>query len=283
LVAGTYTLSVNASGYHNASHDLIFSDSGVVLDFYLSPIPPSTHQLSGFVYVQGTTDPIEGAKVQVGEYSTVTDASGHYSVRLAAGSYVLLVNASGYQIDSHDLTFYNSDVVLDFYLIPIPRGTHQLSPIEIAAIAGTLVAVGGGVAWAMTRLFGGRRAVAPDAAKTAPQDLHKLTESPTELHKITESPTEFHKLTESPTEFHKLTESPTELHKITESPTEFHKLTESPTELHKITESPTEFHKLTESPTELHKITESPRPTEQTTQSLSKDQLSESIAKKKRR
>ncbi|MCJ7464441.1 MAG: carboxypeptidase-like regulatory domain-containing protein, partial [Thermoplasmata archaeon] len=33
LVAGTYTLSVNASGYRNASHDLILSDSGVVLDF----------------------------------------------------------------------------------------------------------------------------------------------------------------------------------------------------------------------------------------------------------
>ena len=303
LVAGTYTLSANASGYRNASHDLTLSDSGVVLDFYLSPIPPSTHQLSGFVYVQGTTDPIEGAGVQVGEYSAVTDASGHYSVRLAAGSYVLLVNASGYQIDSHDLTLYNSDVVLSFYLIPIPRGTHQLSPVEIAAIAGTLVAVGGGVAWAMTRVFGGRRAVAPDAAKTAPQELHKITESPTEYHKITEfptdyhkiteSPTELHKITESPTEYHKITESPTELHKITESPTEYHKITESPTELHKITESPTDYHKITESPQELHKITESPQElhkitespqtTGQTTQSADKDQLSESIAKKRRR
>ena len=303
LVAGTYTLSANASGYRNASHDLTLSDSGVVLDFYLSPIPPSTHQLSGFVYVQGTTDPIEGAGVQVGEYSAVTDASGHYSVRLAAGSYVLLVNASGYQIDSHDLTLYNSDVVLSFYLIPIPRGTHQLSPVEIAAIAGTLVAVGGGVAWAMTRVFGGRRAVAPDAAKTAPQELHKITESPTEYHKITEfptdyhkiteSPTELHKITESPTEYHKITESPTELHKITESPTEYHKITESPTELHKITESPTDYHKITESPQELHKITESPQElhkitespqtTGQTTQSAVKDRLSESIAKKRRR
>jgi hypothetical protein len=293
LVAGTYTLSVNASGYRNASHDLIFSDSGVVLDFYLSPIPPSTHQLSGFVYVQGTTDPIEGAEVQVGEYSAVTDASGHYSVRLAAGSYVLLVNASGYQIDSHDLTLYNSDVVLNFYLIPIPRGAHQLSPVEIAAIAGMLVAVGGGVAWAMTRVFGGRRAVAPDVAKTAPQDLHKITESPTEYHKITESPTDYHKITESPTELHKITESPTEYHKITESPTDYHKITESPTELHKITESPTDYHNITESPTELHKITESPQElhkitespqtTGQTTQSADKDQLSESIAKKRRR
>ena len=313
LVAGTYTLSVNASGYRNASHDMTLSDSGVVLDFYLSPIPPSTHQLSGFVYVQGTTDPIEGAEVQVGEYSAVTDASGHYSVRLAAGSYVLLVNASGYQIDSHDLTLYNSDVVLDFYLIPIPRGTNQLSPVEFAAIAVTLVAVGGAVACAMTRVFGGRRAVAPDVAKTAPQDLHKITESPTEYHKITESPTEYHKITESPTDYHKITESPTEYHKITESPTDYHKITESPTELHKITESPTDYHKITESPTELHKITESPTdyhkitesPTElhkitespqelhkitespqttgQTTQSADKDQLSESIAKKRRR
>jgi hypothetical protein len=214
-------------------------------------------------------------------------------VRLAAGSYVLLVNASGYQIDSHDLTLYNSDVVLNFYLIPIPRGAHQLSPVEIAAIAGMLVAVGGGVAWAMTRVFGGRRAVAPDVAKTAPQDLHKITESPTEYHKITESPTDYHKITESPTELHKITESPTEYHKITESPTDYHKITESPTELHKITESPTDYHNITESPTELHKITESPQElhkitespqtTGQTTQSADKDQLSESIAKKRRR
>jgi hypothetical protein len=283
LVAGTYTLSVNASGYHNASHDLILSDSGVVLDFYLSPIPPSTHQLSGFVYVQGTTDPIEGAKVQVGEYSPVTDASGHYSVRLAAGSYALLVNASGYHIDSHDLTFYNSDVVLDFYLIPIPSGAQRLSLVEIAAIAGILVAVGGGVTWAISRVFGGRRSVAPDVAKTAPQDLPKITESPTQFPKITESPTQFPKITESPTQFPKITESPTQFPKVTESPTQFPKITESPTEFHKITESPTDYHKITESPTELHKITESPRPTEQTTQSLSKDQLSESIAKKKRR
>jgi len=303
LVAGTYTLSVNASGYRNASHDLTLSDSGVVLDFYLSPISPDTYQLSGFVYVQGTTDPIEGASVQVGSRSIVTGSDGHYSVRLAAGRYVLLVNASGYQIDSHELTFYNSDVVLDFYLIPIPRGTDQLSPVEFAAIAVTLVAVGGAVAWAMTRVFGGRRAVAPDVAKTAPQDFHKITESPTEYHKITESPTDYHKITESPTEYHKITESPTdyhkitesptELHKITESPTDYHKITESPTELHKITESPTDYHKITESPTELHKITESPqelhkitespRTTGQTAQSVDKDQLSESIAKKRRR
>jgi len=313
LVAGTYTLSANASGYRNASHDMTLSDSGAVLDFYLSPIPPSIHELSGFVYVQGTTNPIEGAKVQVGESTAVTDADGHYSVRLAAGSYVLLVNASGYHIDSHDLTFSNSDVILDFYLVPIPRGTHQLSSVEIAAIVGTLLAVGGGIGWAMDRAFGTRRAVAPDVAKTTPQDLHKISESPTEYHKITESPTDYHKITEMPTELHKITESPTELHKITESPTDYHKITESPTEfhkitesptdyhkitespavLHKITESPTEYHKITESPTELHKITESPQElhkiaespqtTGQTAQSAVKDQLSESIAKKRRR
>jgi len=283
LVAGTYTLSVNASGYQNATHDLTFSDSGIVLDFYLSPIRPGTYQLSGFVYVQGTTDPIEGASVQIGSRSVVTGSDGRYSVRLAAGSYVLLVNASGYQIDSHELTFYNSDVVLDFYLIPIPHGVHQLSQVEFAAIAGTLLAVGGGVAWAATKVYGGRRAVAPDVARAAPQDLHKITESPKDYHKITESPTELHKITESPTEYHKMTESPTELHKITESPTEYHKITESPAELHKITESPQELHKITESPQELHKITESPQTTGQTTQSADKDQLSESIAKKRRR
>jgi hypothetical protein len=303
LVAGTYTLSVNASGYQNASHDLTLSDSGVALDFYLSPIPQGIYQLSGFVYVHGTADPIEGAKVQVGDHSVVTDVNGRYSVRLAPGSYVILVNASGHQIDSHELTFYNSDVVLDFYLVPIPRSTHQLSSAEIAAIAAAMVAVGGSIGWAMNRAFGGRRAVAPDVAKTAPQDLHKITESPTEYHKITESPTDYHKITESPTEYHKITESPTDYHKITESPTEYHKITESPTDYHKITESPTELHKITESPTdyhkitesptelhkitespqELHKITESPQTTGQTSQSAVKDQLSESIAKKRRR
>ena len=293
LAAGMYTLSVNASGYRNASDDLTFSGSGVVLDFYLSPIPSATYQLSGYVYVEGATDPIEGASVQVGNRSVVTGSDGHYSVRLAAGSYVLLVNASGYQVDSHDLTFYNSDVVLDFYLIPIPSGTNQLSPVEFATIAVMLVAVGGGLGWAMSRVFGGRRSVAPDVAKTAPQDLHKITESPTQFPKITESPTQFPKITESPTQFPKITESPTEFHKITESPTEFHKITESPTEFHKITESPTDYHKITESPLELHKatespqelhkMTESPQTTGQTTQSAVKDQLSESVAKKRRR
>jgi len=311
MVAGTYTLSVNASGYQNASHDMTYSDTGVVLDFYLSPVPSGAYQLSGVVYVQGTTDPIEGATVQIGDRSVVTSPDGRYSVRLAAGKYVLLVNASGYQTDSHELTFYDSDVVLDFYLIPIPSDTNQLSPVEFAAIAVALVAVGGAAAWALTRVYGGRR-VAPDVAKTAPQDLHKITESPTEYHKITESPTDYHKITESPTEYHKITESPTDYHKITESPTDYHKMTESPTELHKITESPTEFHKITESPTDYHKITESPTelhkitesPTEyhkitespqelhkttesqttgQTTQSADKDQLSESAAKKRRR
>jgi len=273
LAAGMYTLSVNASGYRNASDDLTFSGSGVVLDFYLSPIPSGTYQLSGYVYVEGATDPIEGASVQVGNRSVVTGSDGHYSVRLAAGSYVLLVNASGYQVDSHDLTFYNSDVVLDFYLIPIPSGTNQLSPVEFAAIAVTLVAIGGAAGWALTRVYGGRRAVAPDVARTAPQDLHKITESPTQFPKITESPTQFPKITESPTQFPKITESPTQFPKITESPTEFHK----------ITESPTDYHKITESPQELHKMTESPQTTGQTTQSAVKDQLSESVAKKRRR
>ena len=43
LVAGTYTLSVNASGYRNSSHDLDYSGSGVALDFYLSPIRTGTY------------------------------------------------------------------------------------------------------------------------------------------------------------------------------------------------------------------------------------------------
>lgn len=62
LIAGTYTLSVNVSGYRNSSHDLAYSDSGVVLDFYLSPIPSGTYQLSGVVYSSRHDRPDRGSE-----------------------------------------------------------------------------------------------------------------------------------------------------------------------------------------------------------------------------
>ncbi|UCF07655.1 MAG: carboxypeptidase regulatory-like domain-containing protein [Thermoplasmata archaeon] len=77
------------------------------------------HQISGYVYEEGTSFRISGAEVNVeGEDSrqTWTDGNGYYSVWVPDGGYTVTVSADGYHDEDNWVSVSGQDVNRDFYL-----------------------------------------------------------------------------------------------------------------------------------------------------------------------
>ncbi|MBA2720011.1 MAG: carboxypeptidase regulatory-like domain-containing protein [Chloroflexi bacterium] len=112
--------------------------------------------LAGTVTDAGTAGPIEGARVSANDgertYTATTDASGNYSLFLAAGEYVVSGVAFGYQGDVAPLVTIVTDTTTDqdFALTALPRfvvSGHVRASEDGSPIAGaSVVAVGTPVA-----------------------------------------------------------------------------------------------------------------------------------------
>jgi hypothetical protein len=88
-----------------------------------------------------TGNPIEGAQVTAGGYSVSTNASGDYSIELAAGTYTVTVSANGYQSSSRtdvDLVA-GTTTTADFTLDPN-------EPINILLYAAAIIVILGIIA-----------------------------------------------------------------------------------------------------------------------------------------
>jgi uncharacterized repeat protein (TIGR01451 family) len=123
--AGTYAISVNAAGYLGAAQ-LASVELGktVALTFKLQPVPPSgpTEGKVAVLVVNGNGSPIPGATVFDGTTTVTTDAQGRADFTYtAAGTYAIIVNASGYQGDAKLASVkLGETVALTFKLQPQP-------------------------------------------------------------------------------------------------------------------------------------------------------------------
>ncbi|MDY0103625.1 MAG: carboxypeptidase regulatory-like domain-containing protein, partial [Lentimicrobium sp.] len=92
---------------------------------------------NGFVFDYLTNDPIEGASVRIsgtaGDYTVQTAANGAYSTQAYAGSYSIIVSATGYTSQSLNVIAlaHAATVSNDFYLMEVPYPVADVVAIEL--------------------------------------------------------------------------------------------------------------------------------------------------------
>lgn len=123
LPNGTYVLDawhVNYYGIH--IEDIVINYNIVQQDFEMEPVS-FDGSLSGYVYEEGTTNPIINANINVGTQnywnSTCSDGTGHYYFDLPNGMYSLDCWKDGYLgYYTDEIVINNDNIVFDIYLLP---------------------------------------------------------------------------------------------------------------------------------------------------------------------
>ncbi len=140
---GTYTVTAEASGFGAASKTNVVIKAGdkVQVDLVLQPSPGT---LAGTV--KGTNQPVSGAgiaiqKAGVTVATATTGNGGDFSTKLAAGTYDLVVTASGFQQASQTGVAIVSDqtTTVSFDLTAVPPG----SLLGLVTLQGSTDPVGG--------------------------------------------------------------------------------------------------------------------------------------------
>ncbi len=121
---GTYTVTVEATGYQPSSQQVTVTDSEqVTADIALEPLARGV--LSGTVVDDGG-QPVEGATVigsGVEGFRTMTDAGGHYSQSgLLDGEYTIAVAAEGYLTDESTIDYVGPETTHNVELTSIDVG-----------------------------------------------------------------------------------------------------------------------------------------------------------------
>ena len=129
LDPGVYTTTASAAGYYaQVFTDVAVLTSVTVLNFALTPLPPTPVSLSGQVTGADTLLPIGGAEVMLDTgVFTFTDAAGLYAFDLLPGAYTLTVSAGGYYSQTAAVELVSAPVVRDFALQPIPPELFTLT------------------------------------------------------------------------------------------------------------------------------------------------------------
>ncbi len=133
IAAGTYTVTANATGYNTNSTSGIVVGSGatVAQNFALTPgvAPIVNGTIKGTVTNASSGLAIVGATVAADTQSNITDANGNYSINIAAGTYTVTANATGYQTDTTTGVVVTSGNVTtqNFALTPTTAPTPKLT------------------------------------------------------------------------------------------------------------------------------------------------------------
>ena len=137
VLAGVYTITVSKNGYQLSSQANVRVVAGqtTILNFTLTLLPTSGH-IIGTVTDASTGNPIEGAQVTAGDHSVSTNATGDYSIELAAGTYTLTVSMGGYESSSEtDISVVaGTTTTVDFTLRPS-------EPLNILLYAAAIIVV----------------------------------------------------------------------------------------------------------------------------------------------
>ncbi len=124
LPNGTYWVDVWREGYFGYHlEDIIINDDDVQQDFYLTPMV-FTGSLSGYVYEEGTSNPIGEVNIWVNSdlywSETMTDQDGFYSIDLINGIYWLDAWKEGYEpVHLEDIEIIDNDVIQNIFLTPL--------------------------------------------------------------------------------------------------------------------------------------------------------------------
>ncbi len=112
--AGTYTLTVSATGYQTASASItVTAGHNANLNLHLASTVPSG-SVQGVVKSSATGKALAGATVTLipGVLATVTDSTGYYGFpSVTPGTYTLTVTAAGYQSYSQTITVASGHTV----------------------------------------------------------------------------------------------------------------------------------------------------------------------------
>jgi hypothetical protein len=116
LANGTYNVLVTDAGYQALSTTATVAGANVTRDFAMK----SFLYAFGGAVTNGSGLPIAGASVTLGGgIGATTDATGHYSLQLANGTYPTAVAAPGYQTVHSSLTITGSPQTRNFRLLPV--------------------------------------------------------------------------------------------------------------------------------------------------------------------
>lgn len=149
---GTYTVSAEMQGFGSASQtDVIVVPGDIVqVDLELQPAPGT---LTGTV--TGNNQPVSGASVAIQQQgvtvaTTTTNSAGVFTIQLAAGTYNVVITASGFQQATQNNVVVASDETtsLTFTVTAVPPGsltgliTLQGSTAPVAGVTVNLVTAG---------------------------------------------------------------------------------------------------------------------------------------------
>ena len=131
LPTGTYTLTVTKTDYLSESESItIVAGQETSTILYLSieeeetppddpkePDNPSDGTIQGYVFITGTSIPINGVTISVQGDSSTTNAAGYYSLDVPAGTYTVTANHFDYVSDTKTATVNAGQTTTkDFYL-----------------------------------------------------------------------------------------------------------------------------------------------------------------------
>jgi hypothetical protein len=135
VAGGTYTMTADATGYQTNTITGVVVTLGNVTtqNFSLAPVvvpPPPNGTIVGIMTNASSGSAISGASVTAGNITTAADTNGSYSISIAAGTYTMTVNATGYLdntttgvvVTSGNLTTQNFSLA-PLVVLPPPNGT----------------------------------------------------------------------------------------------------------------------------------------------------------------
>ena len=147
-----------AASYEENGHAYILAnlqqDPNLIVKFYLSPAgpPPPTYTVTFNVTDIETTDPIDGATIDIDGNQLTTDASGVATIDLYDGNYPYTVNATDYDEYTGDVTVAGAATSVDVEMTPtsvyyeVTFGVYDGDGDVTAAVSGTTISSGDTVA-----------------------------------------------------------------------------------------------------------------------------------------
>ncbi len=136
-----YTLNAWHVNYYGVYiEDIVINNNIVQQDFEMEPVS-FDGSLSGYVYEEGTTNPIISANIWVGTQGywnwTYSDGTGYYYFDLPNGTYSLDCwkdGYLGYHVD--EIVINNDNVIYDIYMVPdVGADDEELITLPISSLS----------------------------------------------------------------------------------------------------------------------------------------------------